>query len=81
MAEEPPARDAPKLDRLRRIRRVAYLRSMPGILVLVLLAVIPGPRSTLWLIVAACACVWLIGFVAINAQIWWAERESRTGPG
>jgi hypothetical protein len=64
-----PARDASKLDRLRYVRRVAYLSNLPGLAVCVAFIAVLLATPLNWVLPLVFGVPWLVGFATINLQI------------
>jgi len=79
LPSRPPAPEPGRAQRLRWLRRRAYLHwSMFGFLPLLIVTAIYG-GSVFW-VVLACWAVWWSGLAAITLQIWRAERtRDRSG--
>lgn len=60
----PPPRSAPPAERLRWLRRL-YLRSLPLLVLPVVLIAIGGASTGVWVAVAAGALFWLQGFASV----------------
>jgi hypothetical protein len=67
----PPVRDAPRIERLRWIRRF-YLRQLPVAVIIAVTVAIISPAPIAWAIPVAIAVPWLIGFTTLHFQI---QRE------
>lgn len=70
----PPPRGAPRLERLRYLRRVAYLCSIPTTLIVCALFAVELASPLNWIVAGVLAVWWLGGFATINFQI---RREQR----
>jgi hypothetical protein len=76
----PPAPGAPKAERLRWVRRTAYLSNLRGILLVTVTAALVGIGSWFWVLLGISSLCWVIGFVTINVQLRRADAATADNP-
>jgi hypothetical protein len=75
---QPPAPDAPRLEKLIWVRRTAYYGTVWAWVLIAAVFVLTISSLAGWIVLAVCGSMWLSGFASINLRI---RRERRRGSG